>query len=204
VPVVVCADHFGWKRVPIGQIAGLMTEVTMSSDRHLHPSGSAEPAKHPKTILAGPYGHPFHPVLVTVPIGAWVTSVVFDIAALTSDDDATFARGAYWLICIGIIGALLAAVVGVLDLLTIPRGTPAFRTGITHMALNVTVVVLFVVGLGVRASGDIDESSVAGFVLSLVAVSLLGASGWLGGKLAYHYGVRVASEQTQQEGFRQT
>lgn len=31
--------------------------------------------------LAGPYGHPFHPILVTVPIGAWVASLVFDIAS---------------------------------------------------------------------------------------------------------------------------
>jgi uncharacterized membrane protein len=158
-------------------------------------------AKRPKTALAGPYGHPFHPVLVTVPIGAWVASLVFDIVALAGDDDATFAKGAYWLICIGIIGALVAAVFGVLDLLTIPRGTPAFRTGLTHMALNLTVVVLYVINLGVRASGDIDESSVGGFVLSLVALGLLSFSGWLGGKLSYRYGVRVASEETQQEGF---
>ena len=26
--------------------------------------------------LAGPYGHPFHPILVTVPIGAWAASLV--------------------------------------------------------------------------------------------------------------------------------
>ncbi|PWI10201.1 hypothetical protein DIZ27_14145 [Streptomyces sp. NWU339] len=39
-------------------------------------------AKRPVSAwLAGPYGHPFHPILVTVPIGAWVTSLVFDIAS---------------------------------------------------------------------------------------------------------------------------
>ncbi|MFF8882681.1 DUF2231 domain-containing protein [Streptomyces flaveolus] len=39
-------------------------------------------AKRPVSAsLAGPYSHPFHPVLVTVPIGAWVTSLVFDIAS---------------------------------------------------------------------------------------------------------------------------
>ena len=35
-----------------------------------------EAAKRPVTKLAGPYGHPFHPALVTVPIGAWVASLV--------------------------------------------------------------------------------------------------------------------------------
>ncbi|WP_202878223.1 DUF2231 domain-containing protein [Kribbella jejuensis] len=38
-------------------------------------------------------------------------------------------------------------------------------------------------------------------MLSLIALAILGVSGWLGGKLAYRYGVRVADEQTQREGF---
>lgn len=33
------------------------------------------------SLLAGPYGHPLHPVLVTVPIGAWVASFVAPVAA---------------------------------------------------------------------------------------------------------------------------
>jgi uncharacterized membrane protein len=140
--------------------------------------------------------------MVTVPIGAWVASVVFDIIALASaDDEAVFAEGAYWLIGIGVVGAVLAAVFGLVDLLGIPRGTRAFRTGLTHMALNLTVVVLFVVDFVVRHGQGYEEASTAGFVISLVALAVLGASGWLGGKLAYRYGVRVADEGTQAEGF---
>jgi uncharacterized membrane protein len=169
----------------------------------IRPAASLHQAKHPKTALAGPYGHPFHPVLVTVPIGAWVASLVFDIVALAnSEEEEVFAEGAYWLIGIGVVGAVLAAVFGLLDLLAIPRGTKVFRTGLTHMTINLTVVALFVIGFVVRAGQGYEEASVAGFVLSLVALSLLGVSGWLGGKLAYHYGVRVASEETQAEGFR--
>ena len=160
-------------------------------------------AKHPKTILAGPYGHPYHPILVTIPIGVWIASVVFDIVALASaEEEAVFAEGAYWLIGIGIIGAVLAAVFGLMDLLVIPRGTRAFRTGLTHMTLNLAVVVLFVVDFAVRASQGYEEFSTVGFILSLVALALLTVSGTLGGKLAYHYGIRVADEQTQSEGFR--
>lgn len=169
----------------------------------LRPAEAMHQAKHPKTVLAGPYGHPFHPVLVTIPIGAWVASVVFDIIALASSArEQVFAEGAYWLIGIGIVGAVLAAAFGLMDLLAIPRGTKAFRTGLTHMTLNLTVVVLFVIGFAVRSGQGRDEAIVTGFVLSLIAVALLSASGSLGGKLAYHYGVRVASEETQQEGFR--
>lgn len=162
-------------------------------------------AKQPVTPLAGPYGHPFHPILVTVPIGAWVASLVFDLASRWAGEAEVFVKGSFWLIGVGVLGALAAAVFGLLDLLTIPRGTPAFRTGLTHMALNLTVVALYAVSFALRrdhlAEGDV---TVVAFVCSVVALALLGLSGWLGGKLAYHYGVRVADEATQAEGYSAT
>lgn len=160
-----------------------------------------QPAKQPRTILAGPYGHPFHPMLVTIPIGTWIASFVFDLAAVLGTEKEVFAAGAYWLIGIGIVGALAAAVLGLLDLLTIPRGTRAFRTGLTHMTLNLVVVALFVISFAMRAARGYEAPHAAAVVLSAVALVVLGASGWLGGKLAYHYGVRVAAEDVQREGF---
>lgn len=155
------------------------------------------------TALAGPYGHPFHPILVTVPIGAWVTSLVFDVASRASGEPSVFAKGAYWLIAVGVVGALVAAVFGFLDLLAIPRGTPAFRTALVHMSLNLAVVAAFVVSFVIRMD-SIDEPDEVGsglIALSVVALAALGASGWLGGKLTYRFGIRVADEQTQAEGF---
>jgi uncharacterized membrane protein len=64
--------------------------------------------------------------LVTVPIGAWVASFIFDIASRTSDSAKVFAEGAYWLIGLGVVTALLAAVWGLMDLFAIPRRTRAF------------------------------------------------------------------------------
>ncbi len=161
-----------------------------------------ERAKRPRSIIAGPYGHPFHPILVTIPIGAWVASLVFDIIAFFADDPTPYVVGARVLILIGVLGALLAAVVGFLDYVQLARGTTARRTATIHMALNLGVIVLFVVDLLVRWSADDDEVSVLGFILSIVGLAALGVSGWLGGKLAYHYGVRVADERTQAEGFQ--
>ena len=40
-------------------------------------------------------------------------------------------------------------------------------------------------------------------VLSVLSVAVLAVSGYLGGTLAYHYGVRVADEATQSEGYRE-
>jgi len=70
------------------------------------------------------------------------------------------------------------------------------------MTLNLTVVSLYVVNFAVRRSHGYEDVSAAAIALSVVALALLSASGWLGGKLAYHYGVRVADEHTQAEGYR--
>jgi uncharacterized membrane protein len=103
---------------------------------------------------------------------------------------------------VGLAGAVVAAGFGLLDLLAIPPGTPAFRTGLLHMGLNLTAVALYGASLAVRV-GSVDEGDVTvpGFVLAVAALALVGASGWLGGKLAYSYGVRVADEATQARGF---
>ena len=156
-------------------------------------------AKRPVSMLAGSYGHPVHPILVTVPIGAWVGSLVFDVAAHLSADPAAAAQGSLWLIGLGVAGALAAAAAGFLDLLAIPPGTRAFRTSLAHMALVLAVTFAYVAAFGWRM-GD-DAVSPAQTALSVVALAGLTAAGSLGGKLAYRYGVRVADETTQAEGF---
>lgn len=158
-------------------------------------------AKQPRSVLAGPYGHPLHPAIVTLPIGAWVSSLILDIAALAGDNPA-LAEASVWVIGIGIAGALLAAIFGAMDFSRVPKGTRAFKTGATHMTLNVVALVLFAISFWIRIDTDANTVPVSGLVVSIIAVALVGASGWLGGKLAYTYGIRVADEQTQEKGFR--
>lgn len=165
------------------------------------------PGKEPASgWLAGPYGHPFHPILVTVPLGAWIASGVFDVISRFADDPSAFVVGSKWLIAIGVVGALAAASVGFLDLVGIPTGTRAFRVGLVHMTLNLTVTSAYVVNFLWRRSGDGYAAGVSSgqLVLSAVSLVLLAASGYLGGMLAFRYGVRVADEETQADGFRQT
>ncbi|MER5687447.1 DUF2231 domain-containing protein [Streptomyces sp. NPDC002205] len=165
---------------------------------------SHEQAKRPvSAALAGPYGHPFHPILVTVPIGAWAGSLVFDIASHLVHDPEFLVRGAMWLIALGVLGALAAAMVGFLDLFAIPPGTRAFRVGLVHMTLNLLVTAAYGANFLWRHADHGPGAAVGGGMLALNAVSFaaLGVSGYLGGKLAYGYGVRVADEATQAEGF---
>ncbi|TDD67564.1 DUF2231 domain-containing protein [Actinomadura darangshiensis] len=161
-------------------------------------------AKRPVSALAGGYGHPLHPILVTVPIGAWVGSLVFDVASHLVADPDVLAEGSRWLIGLGIVGALAAAAAGFLDLLAIPPGTRAFRTALVHMSLNLAVTLAYVGGFGWRL-GEVTGSVNAGqLALSAVSLAALAVSGFLGGKLAYRYGVRVADETTQAEGYTTT
>ncbi len=163
----------------------------------------APDGKHPvSALMAGPYGHPLHPLLVTVPIGAWVASLVFDIGSHLADRPGTLADGSLWLIAIGVIGALAAAMVGFLDLLAIPTGTRAFRTGLVHMSLNLTVTLAYALGFAWRHGAYGHDAAVGSGQLALSSASLavLAVSGFLGGKLAYRYGVRVAAESGQREG----
>jgi uncharacterized membrane protein len=160
-------------------------------------------AKRPATMLAGPYGHPLHPVLVTVPIGAWVSSLVFDLASRVVGDPAHLVTGSAWLIAIGVAGALVAACFGLLDLLVIPPGTRAFRLGVAHMTLNLLVTAAYGASLPGRL-GQPDQAGGVGtgwIALSVASLALLAVAGVLGGELAYRYGVRVADEQTQAAGY---
>jgi len=177
-----------------------MTTSSRSSSSH----NALQQAKVPQTPLAGPYGHPFHPILVTVPIGAWVSSLVFDIATQVKDkgsEQLTYAS--YWLILIGIIGAGLAALFGLMDLVRLPRGSKALKMGLTHMALNVGVLAAFIVNFVWRHDDYTSYTRVGGgqLALSAVALGFLGISGWIGGMLAYKYGVRVADQEVQLEAY---
>ena len=160
-----------------------------------------EQAKRPVIPVAGPYGHPLHPALVAVPIGAWIASLVFDLGSRFVDDGAFLVRGSRWLIALGVLGALVAAMAGLLDFFAIPGGTPAFRTAVVHLSLNLAVTAAYAVNFLLRdaAAPRVGWGPLA---LSVVSLAALTVSGYLGGKLAYRYGVRVADESTQSEGYR--
>ena len=160
-------------------------------------------AKRPMTVLAGRYGHPLHPMLVTVPIGAWTASLVFDVASRMVARPGFLAQGSLWLIAVGLIGALAAAGVGILDFYVIQTSTRAYRTVVAHMSLNLCVITAFGADFVWRFGQYHRPAAVplAQLALSAASLAFLAVSGYLGGKLSYRYGVRVADEQTQAQGF---
>jgi uncharacterized membrane protein len=144
--------------------------------------------------LAGPRGHPFHPILATLPVGAFVSSLIFDILTHTKAKGLPWlVDGAYWLIGVGLVGALLAAATGLLDFRGVPRDSPARVLAVRHLTLNAMVFALFVTAYAWRATDHLehDKTPVGQLVLSAIAVMLLLISVWFGNALVYQHGRRV-------------
>lgn len=156
-------------------------------------------SKRPASILAGPYGHPFHPLLVTIPIGTWAGAFVFDLVVVFGGDPRLGVASA-WLLVVGLVGALGAIVTGLLDFSRLTPGTRARSMAVGHLVINLVVVVLMTCSALVRFGGQVEHINGLGIALSTAGLLLLGVSGFLGGELAYRHGVRVAAEDDQRAG----
>jgi uncharacterized membrane protein len=145
-------------------------------------------------------GHPIHPMLVAIPIGLWIFSLVCDFIAMRSGTPANWATASFYAMVGGIIGALAAALPGLVDLLSVVRHTPARSTGFTHMGLNLFIVLLYVINASMRWNAHDVAVSGAPLLLSIVSIALLLVSGWLGGKMVYEAGVAVHAEDMGMTG----
>jgi len=130
--------------------------------------------------------HPIHPMLVPIPIGLWLFSLFCDLVHRFGASSPNWEVVAWYTMIGGIVGALLAALPGLVDLLSLPSGIQ--RIGVMHMSLNLGIVVLYVINAWLRRGGVSDGA----IWLSVLAVLLLGVSGWLGGKMVYEHGVAVS------------
>jgi uncharacterized membrane protein len=133
-------------------------------------------------------GHPIHPMLVPIAIGGFVLSFAFDLIALATGSGNPWNLLAYYTMVGGILGALAAAVPGLIDLLSLP---PGYTKGIAvkHMLINLTVVAIYVFNAYLR-HGNTQDLKLP-MILSVVTVLMLLVSGWLGGKMVFEAGVGV-------------
>jgi uncharacterized membrane protein len=125
-------------------------------------------------------GHPIHPMLVTIPIGLWIFSLVCDFIAMGSANPETWQATAFYAMVGGILGALAAALPGLVDLLSL-RDAAIRKTALTHMGLNLAIVALYAVNAWTRYQNLVSDATSLG--LSVVAIAMLLVSGWLGGKM---------------------
>lgn len=134
-------------------------------------------------------GHSVHQMLIVFPLGLLATALLFDLIAL-GKDRPTFADAAEYMIAVGVIGGLVAAIFGLIDWLAVPSGTRAKRVGTLHGVGNVIVVVLFAIAWSLRLSRG-NMPGAATLTLEIIAVLLALVTGWLGGELVDRLGVGV-------------
>ncbi|MGH7313121.1 MAG: DUF2231 domain-containing protein, partial [Candidatus Rokuibacteriota bacterium] len=131
-----------------------------------------------RDVLHGTWlGHPLHPVLTDVPLGAWTAALVLD--AMDSGRGRGFSRAADASIGVGLAGAVGAAVTGLTDWHHTSGG--ARRAGLVHGLLNTTATALYAGSLLLRRRG----SRAAGQGLSGAGFLVAIAAAYLGGHLVY-------------------
>jgi uncharacterized membrane protein len=135
------------------------------------------------------FGHPIHPMLIVFPLGLLATSLIFDIIHWVTGNEF-FSVVAFWMITAGVIGALLAAIFGLIDWIAVPSGTRAKRIGLWHGVGNVVIVLLFIVSWLIRLNAQ-SNPNVFAYLLSIVGVLLALVTAWLGGELVDRLGVGV-------------
>lgn len=129
-------------------------------------------------------GHPLHAALVAVPVGAFTLSMIFDGIEVFGKT-RKYQRAADTSIAVGLAGAVTAVLPGLADWSLTTGG--AKRVGFVHATLNTTIAGLYGASLIARSR----RRRGAGIALATIGHTLLIASAWLGGELAYRYGVGV-------------
>jgi uncharacterized membrane protein len=137
--------------------------------------------------------HPIHPMLVVLPMGLWVFSLVADLFSIAGGD-VVWKYVTLYTIAGGVAGALIAAVPGLIDFFSLKEGQTR-RLALYHMVVNLAATAIFAVNFYLRLSQRLNELLPIG--LSVVALVLIGAGGWLGGELVYVRGLAVEPPPTQ-------
>ena len=167
LPVVTVADKLegaGWLDPAAGWVARTVRAVLPVPVRDL--------------LHGVPLGHPLHPLMIVVPLGAWVSAGVLD--ALPGNE-----RAARTLIGLGVLSAAPTALTGATDFSQLD--TEQQRTGIVHQGANAAATVLYSASWIVRGRG----AQRAGRVLGYAGLAVTMAGGFLGGHLSYRQGAGV-------------
>src|SRR5512133_2578604 len=135
-------------------------------------------------------GHPVHPMLIVFPVGLFVTAVIFDILYLATNN-TVFPTVSFFLIAVGVLGGLLAAVFGFIDWSALPNNSRARSIGLWHGLGNFVIVVLFAGSWLLRRGDPNYIPSGLALTLSFLAGAMAFVTAWIGGELVYRLGVAV-------------
>ena len=143
--------------------------------------GQAVQPRIVRNLLSGTnLGHPLHPMLTDVPIGAWGMSALLDTVGGRDAEPA-----ADLLVGVGVLTAVPTAASGLNDW-SDTQGAET-RVGLVHAGANSLALSLYLASLAGRARGHRG----LGKALGLAGLGTLMAGGYLGGYLSFVRGVNV-------------
>jgi uncharacterized membrane protein len=145
-------------------------------------------------LLHGLPGHPIHPPLTDVTIGAYTFATIAGFLEVVGITENNGAIGWYLALLVGLIMTVPTALAGLADWLSIERGTELWKTATTHAIAMVSATVFF--GLAaIFGNGGYHHNNVTSgsYVLTLIGFGVLTLGGWLGGAIVYVHGMRVLS-----------
>lgn len=152
---------------------------------------SATPAMRTvKSVLNGtPLRHRAHPAVIIWPLGAWTTSLFFDVMSGLSSGARRkgFRTSADTAIAFGITGSLPAATTGVADWVDLYNHHR--RVGMAHAVLNTVALGCYTASYALRMTNP--NRRAAAWTLSGFGFGAVMISGALGGELVYTLGTNV-------------
>ena len=134
-----------------------------------------------KDVLSGTWlGHPLHPMLTDVAIGAWTSAFVIDAIGGSRGEAAADS-----LIGFGVLSAVPTAAAGLSDWSDLMGAER--RVGFVHAGANVVAVSLYSLSWLARRKGKRGR----GVALSLMGAAVATVGGYLGAHLSYRQGVNI-------------
>ncbi|MBZ9893881.1 MULTISPECIES: DUF2231 domain-containing protein [unclassified Mesorhizobium] len=137
-------------------------------------------------------GHPIHPMLVPIPIACFVGALLTDLNYWRTAE-MMWANFSAWLLTVGVIVGVLAAIAGFTDFLG-DRRVRAHKTAWLHMLGNALAVILSFFNMLIHTRDAWTSVLPTGLILSALVVLILIFTGWLGWALVYRHHVGVADE----------
>jgi nitrite reductase/ring-hydroxylating ferredoxin subunit/uncharacterized membrane protein len=133
-----------------------------------------------KDLLVGvPLGHPLHPAVVAVPIGAWTSTALLDLAGEDRAADLT--------VLLGVASGVFAAVTGAAQYVDATTEDEPRRIGALHILMNSASLTCYGVSSVLRATNRRD----AGRIAAMAGYGFVLAGGMIGGELSYVLGIGV-------------
>lgn len=125
-------------------------------------------------------GHPLHPALTDLTLGAWSTGALLDLVNARGAADAATT--------VGVLSALPTALAGAAD--WSDTEDESRREGLVHALLNSVGLTCMIASLFARRGGQRG----LGILLSTLGLSLASVSAWIGGHLVYALGSNVSRQ----------